>query len=372
MKPVLVLGVGAALALGPFAALAQQGGTPAPAAKPTCKANYLPLGKIYYANGQYDAAYVAFRGCVTLEPKNVEGLYNLGRAEINLRLFSAAIGHLREAIATDPKFVGAYIALSQAFTEQWVNAKDRKAAASQLDEALRVLDDADGVAARNPDKAAVANQRGLIYKYKGDGEKALQAFRDAARLAPGSSAVMFNLGTLQLESGQTDAAIESLREGVAADPRDYLTRAYLARALRVKGDLRGARNEAQQAFNTSSASRKDPFVVGQYGIVLYLLKETPAARAQLESAIKLDPGARYHENMYYLGRLQLDSGNAAEARSTLSKAAFLNNQDAAYYFYLGRANEASGDKAAARASYERAVQLRPDFPGAKDALAKLK
>lgn len=373
MRPVLNLGIGTALALAPIAAFAQAS-PPAPAApkqQATCT-QYLPLGKLYYAQAQYDGAYASFRKCVTLEPRNVEALYFLGRAEINLRLFSAAITHLREAISADAKYVSAYIALSQAYSRQWANSRDRRAAAGQLDEALRALDDADGAATANDDKAAVANERGMIYKYKGDTAQALQAYQGAVRLAPASSVVLFNLGTLQLEMGQTDAAIESLRSGVAADPRDHLTRAYLSRALRVKGDLRSARNEAQQALNTSSQSRQDPFVVGQYGIALYLLKETAGARAQLENAVKLDTAARYHENMYYLGRLYLDSGNAAGARSMLGKAAVLSGSDAAYYYYLGRANEASGDKANARASYQKALELRADYAEAKDALAKLK
>ncbi len=39
---------------------------------------------------------------------------------------------------------------------------------------------------------------------------------------------------------------------------------------------------------------------------------------------------------------------------------------------LGEALEIAGDKAAAREAYERALKLDPQFPHARDALAKLR
>ena len=52
-----------------------QGATPTqPAA--TCK-EYTALGKLYYSKADYQAAYVVFRNCLVLEPKNTDALYNL-------------------------------------------------------------------------------------------------------------------------------------------------------------------------------------------------------------------------------------------------------------------------------------------------------
>jgi tetratricopeptide (TPR) repeat protein len=358
------------LSSGAFAQAKKPQQQPAPNAK-TCE-KYTLLGKLYYSNNQLDAAYVAFRQCVTLEPNNTEALYNLGRVEIKLRLYSAAIEHFKKAISVDSKFVSAYLGLSQSYSRQYIDSKDRVTVKAQLDEALRVLEDAERVATTNIQKAAVYNERGTIYKYKAETDKAIEAFKKALSFEPDGAAILFNLGALQMQVGKYGDSVESMRKAVDLEPKNAQNRAFLAKALRLTKDDKSALSEATQAYNLAGGARgKDAFVIGQYGITQYANKNMNAAKSALELAVKVDEGT-YHENYYFLGRVYLETSQARDARAQLSKAAFIEPAEPLYWFWLGQANEASSLKEDACKSYAAALKAKPGYPEAQTASSALK
>ena len=374
----------AILAFGGFGVFAQSGGTraqaqnpPAPSQRPPTCENYLLLGKLYYSNGQFDSAYVVFSLCLKLEPKNVEALYNLGRVEIKLQLYSAAIGHLKDCISLDGKNVSCYIALSQAYTDQFVGSSDRKTVAAQLDEALRVLDDAERVSANNDDRAKVHNQRGLIYQYKSDFDKALESFKKALSFKADDPIILFNLGALQLRvattKDQVQAAVDTLRRAVDVSPRDATTRAFYAKALRINNDIRGCVSESTQAYNFIGGPRgRNPFVAGQYGICLFFNKNLQGARTALEQAVKTDTRVQYSENFFYLGRVYLDLNQVKDARALFTQATTIDPTDETYWFWLGQANEKGGLRDEACKSYAQAIKVNAKYEEATKAMSALK
>lgn len=372
-----VLAIAATLTLGvASAAFAQTTGTTktAEAPKRTCAGYYLPYGKLQMANRQYEAAAFMFRYCVLLEPKNAEALYLLGRSEASLDLYTAAIDHLSEAIKIDSRMAPAYVAMAQAYTEQYRTASDKKAVATALDKALQYLDDGERIASKNADKALVYNQRGIIYSYRGDYDKAEAAYRSGIKLNPEASVIHANLGALLIRVNQPDAAARALTDAIEADPSDYVTRATLAKVLLSKGDVTGGKSQATQAYRTNSDAKRHPFVVGQYGIALYLAKDLDGAKTMLESATKLQSAPLYAENYYYLGRVYLDRGDAKGARGAFTKATAVpsGSAESLYWYWLGRANVASGLKDEAKASYTKALALKPGYKEAQDGLNSIK
>jgi tetratricopeptide (TPR) repeat protein len=362
-----------ALLIGP-AVLAQATKPQQQPAQPTPKTceKYTLLGKLYYQNSQFDAAYVAFRQCVTLEPENTEALYNLGRVEIKQHLYSAAIEHFKKAISIDSKFFRAYIGLSQSYSRQYIDSKDRLSVKVQLDEALRVLEDAERVSSTNRDKAAVYNERGTIYKYKSETDKALEAYKKALGFEPEGATILFNLGALQMQVGKFADSVDSMRKAVDLEPKNAQNRAFLAKALRLSKDEKTALSEATQAYNLAGGARgKDAFVIGQYGITQYANKNMGVAKSALELAVKVDEGT-YHENYYYLGRVYLETSQPRDARAQLTKAAFIEPSEPLYWFWLGQANEASSLKEDACKSYSAALKAKPGYPEAQTASATLK
>jgi tetratricopeptide (TPR) repeat protein len=355
------------------AALAQTNPPTDPKRPATC-VQYMALGKLYYTQGQMDAAYTAFSLCVKLEPNNLEALYSLGRSEIRLRLYSASVEHLKKCVSLDAKYWRCYIALSDAYVSQYVDSSDRKSLAPLLDDALKVLDDAERIVTANDARAAIFNTRGTIYKYKGDIKQSTASFERALTFAPNDATILYNLGTLYLSSGDLDKAIDVLNRAVDAAPRDSVLRAKLAQALRAKGtDLKGALSQATQAYNLCGAEKcRNAYVVGQYGITQYVNKNREPARAALELAVKLDTTAIYHENYYFLGRVYMELSRAKEAKLQFSKAVLIESNEPLYWYWLGQSNEALGDKDAACKSYAGALKAKSDYKDAQKASNTLK
>jgi tetratricopeptide (TPR) repeat protein len=354
-------------------ALAQNNPPTDPRRPATC-VQYMALGKLYYAKNQMDAAYTAFSLCVKLEPNNLEALYSLGRTEVRLRLYSAAVEHLKKCIGIDAKYWRCYIVLSDAYVSQYINSSDRKSLAPLLDDGLKVLDDAERIVSTNEARAAIFNMRGTIYKYKGDSKQSIASFERALTFAPNDATILYNLGSLYLSAGDVDKAIDTLGRSVDAAPQDAVLRAKYAQAIRAKGtDLKSALSQATQAYNLCGGDKcRNAFVVGQFGIAQYANKNREPARAALELSVKLDTTAIYHENYYFLGRVYLELSRAKEAKLQFSKAVLIEPDEPLYWYWLGQSNEALGEKDAACKSYASALKAKSDYKDAQRASNTLK
>jgi tetratricopeptide (TPR) repeat protein len=342
-------------------------------------ANYVIVGNVYYEQGKFDQAYVAFRAAAELDPRNSSALLGLGRSQVKLRLYAPAIETLRQLVQADPQGVSGYIALSQAYQQQFGGSGDRAAVSGNLAAALGVLQSAEAVVTaqggegRNLNLSKVLNERGNVYRLQGDATRAIEAFRQATALNPDNSLILFNLGDMYFATGNLPQAISSLQQAVITDPRDPYNRAYYAKLLALSGNVVAAKPEAAQAARLAPANA---YAVGQYGVVSYLAKDAATARSQLTQAVALDP-LRYPEFYYYLGRLSLDGGDLRAARENLTKAAALDSTTPEYAYYLGVSYERSAgliapDNLKARENYERALKLNPGYRAAQDALGRLK
>ncbi|GGL12287.1 tetratricopeptide repeat protein [Deinococcus radiotolerans] len=350
----------------------------APAARPIPAANYVAVGGYYYEQGKYDQAYVAYRAAAELEPNNPAALLGLGRAQVKLRLYSAGISTLRQLIGLDSRNFDAYISLSQAFVQQYIGAGDRTVVSGNLSEALRVLQDAETLAAaqtQNRDLwlSRVWNERGYVYKLQGDAAKAINAFKQAIALNSENAILLYNLGDMYYATGNIPLALDNLQQAVILDPRDPFNRAYYAKLLALSGNVAAAKPEAAQAARLAP---KNAYAVGQYGVVSYLAKDAVTARAQLNQAVTLDP-LRYPEFYFYLGRLALDAGDLKLAREQFTRASALGSVNAEYAYYLGLSYERGAgavapDRIKARENYERALQIDSKYKDAQDALNRVR
>ncbi|WP_245557554.1 tetratricopeptide repeat protein [Deinococcus peraridilitoris] len=372
MKRVSLLGLRpagylalAALGLGMLAEAQTTPAAPAQTRNNISASSYIALGNLYYSKGQYDSAYVAFRAASENDPRSTEALLGLGRSQTRLRLYAPAIETLRRLVGMDARNFSAHLALSQSYVAQYVGTTDRAAVAGNLDEALKVLGEAEVL---QNDSAVLWNERSIIYKLKGDYARAIEMSRRASTIDPNDSVILYNLGDLYQASGNSAMALESLQKAVIADPTDAQARAYYGKLLLLSGNPNAARLELAQAERLAP---NNAYAVGQYGVYGYLTKDNTLARIKLTQALKLDP-LRYPEFYYYLGRLEMDSGLVKEAKADFTKAAALASTNSEYFYWLGRAQEASGDKGAARLAYGQALSLNPNMKVAQDGLSRVK
>ena len=349
-----------------------------PAVRPPA-ANYVVVGNLYYDQGKFDQAYVAFRTAAELDPRNTQALLGLGRSQVRLRLYAPAVDTLRRLTTVDPQNVSGYVALSQAYQQQYMGSGDRASVTGNLDAALAVLQQAEAAVTALPEanralaQSKLLNERGSVYRLQGKPTQAIEAFRQASALNPENSLLLFNLGDMYAASGQLPLAVSALQQAVILDPRDPYNRAYYAKLLALSGNLTSARVEAAQAARLVPGNA---YATGQYGVVSYLAGDRTTARTQLAQAVRLDP-LRYPEFYYYLGRLDLDSSDLKSARDNLTRAVALNSTSAEYAYYLGLAYErgvpgVAADNVRARENYDKALKLAPGYKQAQEGADRLK
>jgi tetratricopeptide (TPR) repeat protein len=175
-------------------------------------------------------------------------------------------------------------------------------------------------------------QRGEFLVARGQRQEALPYFRKAVAWDPSSAAIRRDLAVLYGSLEQSSLALEQLREAVRLEPREADYRYTLALALNDAGDLPQAIAELQEAV------RLNPRHVGAWrnlGLALAAKEDLTGALESLVRAESIDPN---------------DPG-IPYARATV-------------LVRLGRTPDA-------RAAAARALELRPDYPEARELIQNL-
>jgi choline-sulfatase len=159
-----------------------------------------------------------------------------------------------------------------------------------------------------------------------------------------------------LNDGKPEAAIGALREIVAADPRNAVFRASLARALRQAGKLSDAVPLYREAV---ALAPEDPEAWYNLAVALQeagLLKEASTA---VREAIRRDP--RRPEAHNALGIAYSDAGDLVHARDEFERALEIDPRDARAWNNLGNVYRSGGQYDQAVAAFSRAISLAPTY-----------
>jgi tetratricopeptide (TPR) repeat protein len=313
--------------------------------------------------GQFDEAEHCFVQAYRLEPGRPEVCYALGRARLRAGAVAEAEKLLRAAWDGDPTLVSAAGTLARclglhasrfseahAVLDRAVQHHGQVAllgvvrgelllAEDRLDEA-RAAADAALLAEGNESEhdaaravlARVANREGVLCAERGEGERALFLFRQAANLDVTWSSPQVNLGAMLARMAIHERAAAAYDRALAIDPENAM--AYENRGLlrKEQGDLQGARSDLVQA-------------------------------------LRLDPGSRSAAVALATVHRALDDGRAAAA--VLARALEHAAEDAELWCELGLAFADTGDRDNAEACWRRAIHLEPAHPGACMHLASL-
>jgi tetratricopeptide (TPR) repeat protein len=233
-------------------------------------------------------------------PTTVEGHLDRGNALVNAGRFQEGLGEFDAAIALDPKSQTAWA--------------DRAIAHASLADPA-ATDDADKADALGPPEIIAARARGVLATTTGDAERARAAYGRALALAPDDAFSLTHLIDLEISAGELAAAREHLAELLNAHseqlPRAHLWNALIehaahhhAAAERELSDApwrtaaqRFERANVYRAIGDRSLARADLDVCIrlQPSIPALLLRadlegpESPAARADVDAAVKMDP-----------------------------------------------------------------------------------
>lgn len=188
---------------------------------------------------------------------------------------------------------------------------------------------ADTVAQR-PGNSRAHSLLSLALERAGRTEEGLVASREAARLAPQSPEMQYNLGYALLHAGRADEAVTAFQA-----------------ALQLRPDYAEAHCDLGAAYLSLRRGRE--------------------AHAHLAAAVKLRP--TYADAHFNLGNLFAQTGRLPQAIASYQTALAAEPDRADAHFNLGKALLLGGDPAAAASHFERVLQLTP---GDEDARRNLR
>jgi tetratricopeptide (TPR) repeat protein len=312
-------------------------------------AAFLARGRIYLSLDEFDSAVQDFSKATALDPANAkawEGLGKayllaaraafehieahdkfsaewyglLGRSYLTGQDYKTAYRFFREAESRDPKLPGIHSGVAEVYRRtnhaQWASIESSKEERRQNGQAttelrrqyLNALDFQQRAAetltrlAQNPETPEYHALLGLAYRMQRRDIDAVEEFRRALALSPGSSNLKLDLATSLAVSKDCDAAIPLLQVILKAD-------ANSPEANHVMGECLADQNQPQEAI------------------------------AFLQAALKQD--RRLLPAEAALGRAYLRSGNFREAAIHLHKAAALG--DPAVLYQLAEAYRKLGE-----------------------------
>lgn len=216
---------------------------------------------------------------------------------------------------------------------------------------------------------------GAFYLNRGECSLAEFAFQDALAENPSNVAALVGLGRAQRCLGDSEGAVESHRQAVAAsgqalEPLVELALSYRAIATQNGLDQEALNNALEAADMAKQLNPDDPRPFAAEGLVLLDVGSTTAAVEALqaaaarmqdgESAVLADTEkARVYVN---LGRALRDLNDLDAARRSLETAATLEPSNAQAFALLGDVEFLRGRCEAALVAMERATELSPDTP----------
>ncbi|WP_105317899.1 tetratricopeptide repeat protein [Thermus tenuipuniceus] len=321
------------------------------------------LGVQLYALGRYEAALELFERALKEKPQDPDVVYWLARAQLKVGLLNPALENAKGLVARNPRYIGGYMVLSEAYVALYRAAEDREKGKTHLEQALTVLRDAERV---NPRYAPLYAQRGLVYAFLGQADKAEEAFKKALSLQD-SAEVRAALAELYLAAGRLDEALEQYGKAVQLSPQDGNLRVRYASALLLKSRAEEAARVLEEGHRLKPLDAEGWYTLGQAYFVLGRLKQAGVA---LENAVALAP-LRFPVAYYYLGQIYLALGDAQKAKSRLTVAVRLEPKRAEYRYQLCLANEKLGDKEGARYQCQEALKLKPGYREVEEVLKRL-
>jgi tetratricopeptide (TPR) repeat protein len=168
-------------------------------------------------------------------------------------------------------------------------------------------------------------------------------------------------------NGNTDRAIECLRQAIAINPLYHEAWYYLGRMLVIKGKY----DEAQGAFETAlvDGRQQKPLIHKSLGDLFIRIGKTKEAITNLEESLALQPDQPEVNTM--LGKAYLAEHQTDLATSAFEKALRLYRDDPEAEMGLAMLCGEAGQNAEAMVHYRRVIEIEPNSENALNNLAWL-
>jgi superkiller protein 3 len=291
---------------------------------------YYKLGVVELQRGQHQQAWDALSQAVALGVETPQAPCALGLAAYRMANYSAAIAPLQQCLVRNPDDNDARYLLAACYLGQ-----------ARLDEAEKSFKE---LLARQPGNARALYSLGTVYLFRpatpDNNAVALDALRRAAAEGNPPPGVFYSLGLAWRRAGKPQEAASALEKAVQHDPQMLEARYNLGLIYRQLGKEAEAREQFRQVrarwasvhndrrltYLRDEVDRNptDPMVHFQLGCLHEELKNGAAARAEFETAARLDP--RLPEAHDHLAQLYAREGQEQDAGRERALAAQLRKE----------------------------------------------
>jgi len=164
----------------------------------SCNESSSSKGDVYYNEGQYEEAIVAYASYLENKPNNVKALYNKGRAHEELDEFKKAEESFKLALKQDPKNIQVLLSLSNLYHKN-----------DQPDLALMYADNAVEVSGA-PSMAYFLKARSM--HRIGNVKEALREYNTAIKMSPKNGQAYYYRGMLYVATEEATKACRDFRD----------------------------------------------------------------------------------------------------------------------------------------------------------------
>jgi tetratricopeptide (TPR) repeat protein len=249
-------------------------------------------------------------------PDDSEVLLWFGRAEEALEHDDAAEFQYRECIRASPTNFDGYLALARLYGRR-----------QRSSDAQAVLDEA---RAHVPESAPMRQQLGELEAQRAQMDAAIREFRRAIEIDPRLPGAHFGLASALRRTGQLDAAASAFEQLAAIDA------GYPGLALE-RGMLFEARGEAERAVEFYRRALEErpntPELMLRLGAAQVAAGDIDDAEQTLDQVQRAIPASGEAE--HFVGRIDFARGNFPEAVAHFERAISLDQNHAEFFLYAG-------------------------------------
>lgn len=307
----------------------------------------------------YSTAIAALRGALALAPGDFRVRNLLASAYLSKGETELALAQLNKVLAKDPENAPAHFLRAQVYAAQNENEK--------------ALVDAESVFAAQPGNPRGRTLLARILVQLKQCERAANLLRPEVNPPQLDTETLFLLGSAYRCAGQTELAKKARDEFAVASEADrqrtedqVQSKHYVeqAKELAVAGHFTEALGLLQRGLETNP---QNGFAYSQQAKIYFSMHELEQARQAITEALAIQP---YQPDfLYVLGIIEESAGNFDVALDALGKVTQINPKESDAYFEIGKICTKRGENAKALAAFRTAVELAPDDPDYKKALA---
>jgi cellulose synthase operon protein C len=345
----------------------------------------LALAAAFHARvGEPDKARELIRSAIPKNPNKVALLFTLAQIEWAARRPDSARTALQEVLALEPANKVAQMSLAEVET-----ALGDTARAAQLLESLRTTDKlaveprialmklalrrddakqarvlASEILAARPNEAPTRRNLGILYLGFGRFDSALEVLQEAAKLDPKDAGVWLTLGRAQAALEQVGAARESFLKSLELKPGWIAPSGALAFLELQSGDTEAA---LRRIADLKTQLPSNPAVLELEGELRSVMRQHAAASAAYEGAFALQPSASLAAKIYAVR----DAGNLGAPLHYLEQWTRTHPQDLSLVSLMAEGYIKAGNRDAAIAQYERLILAHPKHVASLNNLAWL-